>query len=176
MTAEEFSVRYDSGGYELVNGLVEELPMPGAEHGAISFHAGWLIANFVKLHKLGWILSNDTFVLTKRKPDSVRGADICYVSYSKIPPGQIPVGSITIPPELVIEVLSPSDSITEANKKQAEYINLGVVVGILLNPRNDTATIFRSAGDPQELQSSETMTIPDVLPGFSVQVSEFFAF
>jgi len=76
-----------------------------------------LIEDFVLPRGLGWIAANDTFV--KVGEETVRGADVIFVSYFRVPRGDgMPPESLDVPLELVIEVRSPLDRILRANDPQ----------------------------------------------------------
>ncbi|MFO0802107.1 MAG: Uma2 family endonuclease [Gemmataceae bacterium] len=105
---------------------------------------------------------------------SVRGADLCYFSFnrlSKETPTQL--GAADVPPELVIEVRPPSNTLRTVIKKVDDYLEAGVDVVVLLEPAAETATVFRKGTD-QQLSGDEVLTLPDILPGFSVPVRKFF--
>jgi Uma2 family endonuclease len=174
-TAAEFLRRHgDESGIELVNGQIVRLPMPGAEHGEVCATATILIGNAVRKSKIGRILSNDTFIRTSSNPDSFRGADLCFISYERLPADQpTPTGPIDAP-DLVVEVRSPSNSIAEMTDKASEYLRAGVRVVIVLDPPTASAGVFRADELPLRFSNGDELTLPDVLPGFSVRVAEFF--
>src|SRR5687767_10758456 len=108
LTVEEFfKLHGGESNVDLVRGQVVRYPMAGARHGLIIMNAGSIIRDFVRSHKLGRVMSNDTLI--RITPDTARGADVCFLSYAKLPAG-VPVteGVLELPPELVVEVKSPS--------------------------------------------------------------------
>src|SRR5271165_889101 len=108
LTAEQFAQRPDSGHpEELVRGRVVPMPMPRPRHGEICKKVGRILGNWVEEEDLGRVLSNDTGVITERDPDTVRGADISFYSYARVPRGPLPDRYLDTPPDLVVEVLSP---------------------------------------------------------------------
>src|SRR4051812_27751143 len=110
MTAEEFGERPDPGyPEELVRGRIVAMTVPGRRHGAVCLKAGRLVGNFVEDRDLGHVLCNDSGVITRRGPDTVRGADIAFYSYARLPRGPLAKGYGPEVPELIIEVRSPSD-------------------------------------------------------------------
>src|SRR5215469_2630471 len=107
MTAEEFSNRPDPGyPEELVRGRTVAMPVPDRRHGLVCSKADRILGNFVDEHDLGRVMSNDSGVITERGPDTVRGADVCYYSYTCLPKGPLPEGYLPVTPELVFEVRS----------------------------------------------------------------------
>lgn len=174
MTADEFlRLHGDESGIELIDGQLVRLPMPGLEHGEVCGNAYAILREFVKPKHLGRLATNDTFVCIS--PDQVRGADVMFISYATLPADQpTPKGAVTPPLELVVEVRSPTDSLNEMMAKALEYINAGVQVVLLLDPEAPFAAVFRENQLPQRFEPTDTLTLPDVLPGFAVPVAKFF--
>lgn len=176
MTAAEFlKLHGDDSGVELVKGRIVRCPMPGAEHGRVCGEAYASLREFVKPRELGRLMTNDTHVYAGADPDSVRGADVCFLSYKRLPKDQpLPKGALEIPPELVIEVRSPPDRLRNMQEKVNEYLDAGVDVVVVLDPSVEIATIFRKDSD-LTLSSRDELTLPDILPEFRVPVRQFFA-
>jgi Uma2 family endonuclease len=161
---------------ELVKGRVVRYPMPGAEHGEVCGNAYAFLREFVKPSKLGRVMSNDTFVRVTTSPDTYRGADVCFLSYARLPKEQpLPKGPLEVAPELVIEVRSPTDRRGDIQIKVGEYLNAGVTLVVVLDPEIDAATVYSQTEDiPQRFSNGDELTFPDVLPGFAVPVRKFF--
>jgi Uma2 family endonuclease len=177
LTADEF-MRLHGGEtcVELFRGRVVRHPMPGGPHGYICNNATLLITPFVRQHKLGRVFSNDTFMKTRLKEatDSLRGPDVAYVSFAKMPPGDIPAGPLPVAPDLVVEVRSPSDRIPQLSAKASEYLEAGVTVVVVIDPDTESLAVYREDEFPIRMHNSDELTLGDVLPGFSVRVSQFF--
>jgi Uma2 family endonuclease len=174
LTIDEFLTRHlDQPGYELVKGIVKEPAMPWPKHGFLCLEIAWLIKNHVTQYDLGRVASNDSFVRTG--PDTLRGGDVCFWSYNRLPRGLVPEGLLPQSPDLVVEVRSPNDRWGDLFAKVGEYLNAGVRVVVVLDVVSATASVYR----PEELQqifhNSDELTLPEVLPGFSVPVSRLFA-
>jgi len=175
LSASEF-LRLHGGecGVDLVKGRIAREPMPTPEHGRICFRAALLLNAFIEPRDLGRIMTNDSFVFTRRTPDSVRGADVCFISHARLPKDQpLPNGPLETPPELVVEVRSASDRLRNILDKIDDYLEAGVDVVILLEPAAAFATLFRK-GSEQQLAAEDELTLPDILPGFSDPVRRFF--
>ena len=71
---------------ELVRGRVVEMPPTKMGHGVIGGIIARLLGNFVDAQKLGRVITNDAGVITQRNPDTLRGADIAYYSFQRVPP------------------------------------------------------------------------------------------
>jgi Uma2 family endonuclease len=174
VTVEQFFRDHGDGGFELVKGRVIEVPMPGAKHGKVCQKVTRLVGNFVEERSLGHVMSNDTLIVLRRGPDTSRGADVCFVSYAMLPPGDVPDGPLEVIPELVFEVRSPSDSWTDAIEKMLDYLKAGVQVVVIFDPKTTSATLFRSDVRQEMFEAGDTLAVPDLLPGFAVPVRQFF--
>lgn len=177
MTAEEFvRLHGHESGVELVKGQLVRLPMPGGKHAEICGNAFSIIREFARPNGLGRVLSNDPFIRVGTNPDTYRGADVCFISYARLPKDQpTPEGPLEIAPELVFEVRSPHDRTGDIQIKVGEYLNAGVSVVVVLDPHTEVATAYRQSDDfPQRFSNGDELTLPDVLPGFAVPVRRFF--
>ena len=175
MTAEEFSNRPDPGyPEELVRGRTVAVPVPDRRHGLVCSKADRIFGNFVDEHDLGRVMSNDSGVITERGPDTVRGADVCYYSYERLPKGPLEKGYGPEVPELVVEVRSSTDRWREIHVKITEYLHAGVLVVVVLHPEQSTAHVFGADDPPRTLGAEEELSLPGVPEGFRVRVGRFF--
>lgn len=175
MTAEEFlRLPGDVRPKELVRGRVVYMNVPMPRHGQICSRVDRIVGNFADEHTLGHVVSNDSGVRTERGPDTVRGADVAYYSFNRVPPGPFPQGYLPVVPELVFEVRSPTDRWSAILAKVGEYLEAGVTVVCVLDQMTERCRVYRSDDPGYELKSEEELTIPDVLPEFRVVVRRFF--
>lgn len=174
LTAEEFLELDDvDGPAELVRGEVVEMPQPKPRHGQVCFKMAMVLGNHAT-ERFGHVLTNDVCIPTKRNPDTVRGADVCYISYDKVPKGPLPDGFLPAPPDLVVEVRSPTDRWKDILEKVVEYLNAGVTVVCVVDPTTETGRIYRSDRDEEQLKNGDPVTFEDILPGFSVPLKQLF--
>ena len=174
LTAEEFVKRYPDHYVELVKGVVKEIAMPGGPHGYVCGLIAHQIMNFVVGRNLGRVFINDTFLLTERDPDSIRGMDVAYVSFTRLPKGPVPRGALEVLPELIVEVRSPSDTWNDVFAKVEEYLAAGVGVVLVADPEKETVSALRKGPTQEDFHAGDTLTVPDVLPGFAVEVARLF--
>ncbi|HWE38180.1 MAG TPA: Uma2 family endonuclease, partial [Isosphaeraceae bacterium] len=93
LTAEQFGRRPDPGyPEELVRGTIVPMPPPRPRHGQICGEAYFLLRQAAEEHDLGHVVCNDSGVITERDPDTVRGADVAFYSYDRVPKGPLPDG------------------------------------------------------------------------------------
>lgn len=174
MTANEFTARYANVHAELVKGIVKEYPVPFPKHGVICLTIAWLLKQHVHQYDLGRVAVNDSWVKTGSNPDTVRGADVCFFSYERWPRGAMAEGLLAVAPDLVIEVRSPTDRWNGIFAKVSEYLSVGVRVVVVLDPATTSASVYRLDELQQIFHNSDELTLPDVLPGFTVVVSRLF--
>ena len=79
-----------------------------------------------------------------------------------------------IPPELAIEVISPSDLQYHITEKAFAYLEAGTQIVWVLEPRSKTVTVFRSETDIKTLTRKDMLTGEDVIEGFSCPVAQLF--
>ncbi len=175
LTAEEFlHLPHDGQLSELVRGRIVMMNMPGYQHGVICGRLVYFLTEFLVSHDLGTVLSNDSGVVTQRGPDSVRGADVAYYSYRRMPKHVYPRGYPAVAPELVFEVLSPDDRRSKVLEKVAEYLKAGVQTVSVVDPDDETVEVHLPTGTPTTLTSDQELTFPEILPGFSLSVRRIF--
>jgi Uma2 family endonuclease len=175
LTAEEFmNLPADGRFTELVKGVIVEMPPPKPTHGYICTNFAGELRNYVRHRDLGRVVSNDSGVVTERGPDTVRGMDVAYYSYDRVPRGPLPDGYWPTP-ELVVEVRSPSDRISKLSAIAGEYLDAGAVVVLVVDPDTESFAVFTQNELPRRLSNGDELTLPELFPDFRVPVRQFFA-
>jgi Uma2 family endonuclease len=176
LTAEEFALLPRSEKpRELVRGRVCELNVPYPRHGQVCGRICRILGRYLDQNDIGHLMTNDGGVVTETDPDTVRGPDVAYFSYDRIPRGPFPAGYLTVVPELVFEVLSPSDRWSDVLAKVNEYRAAGIDIVCVLDPVGQTVSLFSATHAGILLRATDTFTLPVLLPGFAVLVQEFFS-
>jgi Uma2 family endonuclease len=175
MSAEEFGKRPDPGfPEELVRGRVVAMTVPDRRHGYLCLNVGTILRDFVAKAGIGRVMSNDSGIITGRDPDTVRGADVAFYSFGRLPKGALAAGYGPEVPELVVEIRSANDRWREIHEKITEYLNAGVTTVVVLDPGPRTAHVFSADDAPKVLSADDKLVIAGVLEGFCVQVGAFF--
>jgi Uma2 family endonuclease len=174
LTAEEFARQYRGERVELVKGVVKELPMAFPKHGMICATICYLLLDHALKHALGRVMSNDSFTKTESHPDTVRGPDVSFYSYERLPRGEVPDGLLSVQPDLAVEVRSPSNSWSAIFTKVGEYLEAGVRAVLVLDSVTLTASVYRQHEFQQIFHNGDDLVLPDVLPGFAVPVRRLF--
>lgn len=173
ITGDELLMMTDIGRAELIEGRIVRMTSPGGEHGRLELGLAFELETFVRQRGLGRVLTGEVGIYTRRDPDSVRGADIAFYSYERMP-GEFPSGYLEIAPDLVVEIMSPSDRWSEVREKVEEYFSIGVWQVWIVEPANRTIFVYRSPVDVQRLGETDTLVGEGVLEGFSLPVARIF--
>ena len=176
ITAEEFfelPEPTDGRKLELVKGEIIAMPGPGLEHGEIQLSLGALIKNFLKANKIGRVFV-ESGVVTERDEDTTRGPDVSYYSKERLPLEKRVVKYNDQPPDLCVEVISPSNTKKEIRDKIQEYFTVGVRMVWTVDPEDRSVTVLTSPKQGRTLYEDSEIDGGDVLPGFACKVSELF--
>lgn len=171
MTAAELWQQGPETPGELVKGRFIAMPPTGHRHGTIEANIGRELGAFVKERGLGTVMSGEVGIITQRDPDTVRGADVAYISNERLSQAQAD-GYLDVAPELVVEVVSPNDRWTEINEKIGEYLACGVVTVWIIDPRTQRVTSYRRGLEVLVYGSADVLSAPDILPGFALPIRE----
>jgi Uma2 family endonuclease len=175
LTAEEYGRLPDNGQpTELVRGRIVPLNMPYPRHGEICVQTAYLLRRHLEDKPLGRVVSNDSGVITERDPDTVRGADVAFYSFERVPRGPLPRRYLAVVPELVIEVRSATDRWSQILAKVVEYLEAVVTLVCVLDEVTQTARVYRREEPEQVFTAEQELTLPEVLPDFRVAVRRFF--
>ena len=173
LTGEELLARGDVGPCELIDGRIVPMSPTGGEHARIEAHLGLELALFVRQQRLGWVMVGEVGVYTRRDPDRVRGADIAFISRKRIPAGP-PKGFLEAAPELVVEIVSPTDRWEEIQRKLEEYFEIDVEQVWIVEPENRALSVFTSSADVRRFGEGDTLIGEGVMAGFSLPVAGLF--
>jgi Putative restriction endonuclease len=108
-------------------------------------------------------------MIVARRPDTVRGADVAFVSYERLPKRAVEDGFLQEPPELVIEVFSKDTSWEKVEEKIAEYHGFGVDLVWVLDPQTLTLRAYPREGVPAVLRDTDQASADPHVPGFTVR-------
>ena|SRR5579863_1224339 len=175
LTAEQYLKLPDTDRpTELVRGKVVTMNVPAQLHGYVCSTVAWFLRSYVVPRELGRVMTNDSGVITERDPDTVRGADVAYYSFERLPKGPLPSKYVPVVPELVVEVLSPDDRWSKVHAKVAEYLNAGVSVVCVIDPKTESAHLYYPDQPERALDKTQDVAFPEILGDFRVPVGKLF--
>jgi len=169
--AELMSLPDTPGKYEIVEGELVVTPAATFRHDIIGALLIIKLGQFVLEHDLGRV--GGSTLGCWMKSGNFRSPDVSFVSWTRFDElGQDVDGFLKGAPDLAVEILSPSNTVHAMKKKALEYFESGSRLVWLIAPDNRTVTVLRLDGS--ETIVTDTLTGEDVIPGFSVEVSELF--
>ena len=130
------------------------------------------IGVYLESNDLGMVTGADGTYVLSRDRDTVVVPDVAFLRWDRLPDCEVPIRYVPVPPDLAVEVQSPSDEPKAMAEKRALYARAGVSLLCWVNPDARTVTVHRPEEEPVELIEADTL---DVLAGFSIPVSDIFA-
>lgn len=175
MTHEAFAALEEDDRYrfELSGGLLVCEPQPAPLHARVALRLGQRLARHVEEQGVGAAFDACGYLLS-RDPDTVRAPDLSFVAGERL--ADVPEGItfLPFPPDLAVEVLSPSNRPREVHAKIAELLAAGTRLVWIVDPSKRTVAVYRTLLAPKRLDERGVLDGEDVLPGFSVAVAELF--
>ena len=168
ITLEEFLTN-DYESYEYIRGELVPMGDPTMEHGEVSSNLVILLGTYIRQHQLGRIYTAET---TFQIGQGGRKPDVAFVSQERLPENRRQASPI--PPDLAIEVVSPTDKTYEIQEKVSEYLNAGARMVWVVEPILKTVTVYRSPNDIKTLTINDSLTGENVIEGFQCLVAEIF--
>ena len=179
MTADQFFdfCHQNDGRYELVDGRVVELAPAQRRHGRTASNISASFYNYCRRTGAGWS-EVDVGYTVRSGPDTVRGPDVSLVLGGTTEDEEEQRAFISGSPDIAVEVVSPSNTAAEMERKVSEYLAAGsrrVWVVYQTTPRNPRRVIVhRADGTTITYTGDDVITDEDLLPGFSLPLSEVF--
>jgi Uma2 family endonuclease len=173
-TPEDLLVMNEGPRYELINGRLVERPM-GAKASLIAVTLTSLLGPFARGQLLGLVFGSDCgyqcFVSDAKR---VVFPDASFIRRGRLPNDVPPDGHVRIPPDLALEVVSPSNMAEDLMQKIEDYLQAGVRMIWVVFPKSRTILVFRPDHSVSMLKPENELSGEDVIPGFSCRVAELF--
>ncbi len=173
VTIEEFAATPRDGQWELIDGEPTEV-------NPASFRSVWIagelysrIREHVRKNDLGRAVAYGAGFILFEDRAIVRSPDVAFISRDRLP--TMIEGFVPLAPDLAVEVLSPSDRRADVLAKIAMYLQAGVRLVWLVDPDPKTVTVFAENQPVSVICSDGMLDGGEVLPGFTVAVSDIFA-
>jgi Uma2 family endonuclease len=174
MTAEQLAdLPDDAARHELVEGELHTMTPAGGEHGRTGARLLLRVGALVEARRLGDVFTAETGFVLSRDPDTVRAPDVAFVRAERVAAARVP-GFPVLAPDLVAEVVSPSDRAVEVAAKALAWLDAGVRLVWVVDPANRTVTVHSPEGT-RVLRGQDELDGEDVLPGFSLPLEELWA-
>ncbi|NEP55755.1 MAG: Uma2 family endonuclease [Symploca sp. SIO2G7] len=156
---------------ELVDGSITIMSPSGYQSDEVATEVARVLGNWTKPRKLGRVTGSSAgFELPNH---DVRAPDVSFVLAERMKISPLSFAELT--PDLMVEVKSPTDSLSALRKKIQGFLSQGTKVGILINPQKHRVEIYRPGEEVVVLGDGDVLSIPDLLPGFEVAVSDLWS-
>ena len=165
----------DGFRYELVKGELVKMAPAGSEHGDLAMRIGWRLGQYVENHELGKTFASETGFQIASNPDTVRAPDLAFVNARKVQEAGVVRGYWPGAPDLAVEVISPSDGCTAVQAKVLDWLDAGTLMVVVVNPRQQTVTVYRSRTDITILTVNDVIDGNDIVPGWTLAIQDLFA-
>ena len=180
MTTEQLLAMPENDGLdrELINGQLRERPMArrNRRHSRTQSNFAKFLGVWRDSQKepRGEVLSGEAGFRLRRKPDTIVGIDVAYISPETAAANDDGVGLVEGVPVLVVEILSPSDSQEDVLEKVQVYLDCGVPLVWVAEPVFRVVTVYRPGAEPELFNAQQFLDGGTFLPGFHVKVAACF--
>jgi Uma2 family endonuclease len=175
MTAEDlWQLDDEPGRFDLIRGELIQMPPAGGRHGKLAMRIGQMVANFVDEHTLGDVYAAETGFIIRRDPDVVLAPDVAFVQLNRLPPEDQQEGHLELAPDLVVEVVSPSDRSRNVTNKVIEYLEASVRQVWVVEPSRNVVSVYTPDRKSVMLTVEDELDGGEVLPGFRLPVADIF--
>ena len=170
----------DGWRYELVEGRVVRMPPPGPEHGRLEGNIYLALALHIRARGLGEVYVGETgWDLTRpgERQDTVLTSDVAVVLAERLPlpPPRKGLTYRPLAPDLVVEVASPTQSRPDLADKALHWIERGVAAVWVIWPAQRELDVWTaSVREPRTLHEDDDLDGGDVVPGFSLSLSQLW--
>jgi Uma2 family endonuclease len=172
-TLEELARMPEDGlRHEIDAGELLVMTRPNSKHGIYQARIARLLGNYVYAHRLGEVLTESGFILGRR-PDILRGPDIAFVRTERV--ASLPEeGWAEFAPDLAIEIVSPSETARQIDRKVHQFLAAGVLAMWIVYPETKSVHIFEPQGVLRVVEFEGVVSSPSALPGFELSVRGIF--
>jgi Uma2 family endonuclease len=158
--------------YELHHGVLVTKPPPVDIHGAVELNLATELKVQGERRGHGKARCGDVGIVLARNPDHVDGADAVFITNARLPIRRSPEGYLETIPELIVEVRSKNDTLAALERKAQDYLQASAVVVWVVDPINRNVVEYRPGGASRTYAEDDTLTVPDLIPGFALLVRE----
>jgi Uma2 family endonuclease len=164
----------DGDHCELVNGELVERKL-GWMSGLIGGNLHGFLWHFCRTNRVGWVAPGESsYQCFPDAQEKVRKPDVSFIRIERFTPAQRLQGHCRLVPDLVGEVVSPNDFYADVEVKVDEYLQAGVRLVWVLNPRTRSVRVHRADGSVTDLDEADELSGEDVVPGFRCPVRDLF--
>ncbi|MEE8391432.1 MAG: Uma2 family endonuclease [Anaerolineae bacterium] len=165
----------DENRYELVRGELMIMSPAGVRHGKFASRLDRALGSYVEEHNLGEAYTAEPGFELEAEPLTIRAPGVAFVRRERIPPEGEPEGFWAIAPDLVIEIISPSETARQVHEQVADYLRAGTRLLWLVYPASQTVMEYHPPMEARRLTVEDDLDGGDVVPGFRYPLKQLFA-
>jgi Uma2 family endonuclease len=159
---------------ELSGGRWVPVPRSTWRHGKIMCSTSIVLGLYAREHP-GWsVASGDPGTKLSHDPDSLRGPDVAMVRAERVPEGRGKEGWLEGAPDLAVEIVGDSQTVSELVGKAIEFLDAGSKMVWVLEPEASSMLVLTAPNHVRMLGPDALLDGGEVLPGFSCRVRELF--
>src|SRR5271157_6066474 len=179
MTTEELlAIPEDGTDRWLIAGELRERPMTRRNrfHSRVMIRVGKILDNWLdeQPEPRGQVLGGEAGVILAHDPDTTVGIDVAYIGAEVMVRQTEDSTLIDGVPTLVVEILSPRDTIGDVDEKINAYLAARVAIIWIIDPYRRTVTVYQPDNDPELFNVRDELSAEPHLPGFRVPVARLF--
>lgn len=158
---------------ELVDGEIIIMSLSGYESDEIALEISAQIRNWVRPRRLGRVNGSSAGFILPNATSDTRAPDVSFVMAERMKRTTEDYAQLV--PDLMVEVRSKTDSLGKLRAKIQQFLELGTLVGILVDYRTQTIDVYRLNMEPFTLHNGDRFTAPELLPGWEMEVSSIWS-
>jgi Uma2 family endonuclease len=180
---EQLQAQHPDWQMELVDGSIIVMGPSDYESDEIGSRLLTFLNNWVMPRRLGRVTGSSAgFILPNvssengnngdKEPRNLRAPDVSFVRADRLK--KTKRDFVELVPDLTVEVKSKTDRIKPLVEKIELFLKLGSVVGILIDPDKREVAVYRLDQNTVTLKDGDTLTVPELLPGWELAISELW--
>jgi Uma2 family endonuclease len=162
-------------GFEFIDGQAVEKSM-SLQSSKVTVRLSKNLAAFVDDHNLGHVLDAEAgYQVFSGQPLKVRKPDASFIALGRFPDEELPRGNSHIPPDLMIETISPNNFAEDIEQRIADFLKAGTSLIWIVYPSTRSVWVLRQDGIAARLTEGQSISGENVVPGFSLPLASLFA-
>ena len=170
---EKLQADYPDYQMELVGGEIIVVSPSGLESDEVAIEICRQLGNWVRPRRLGRIAGSSAGFVLPNENEDVRAPDASFIKAERL--RRTTEDFAKLVPDLMFEVKSKTDTLAKLRNKIQMFLQLGTQVGVLVDPRTHTMEVYRPGKAVVVLLDGDFLTVPQLLPGWELAVSEVWA-
>jgi Uma2 family endonuclease len=158
---------------ELVHGEIVVMSPSGLESDEVAAAIIAQLWNWVNPRRLGRVAASSAGYVLPNASEDVRAPDASFIRAERLRRTTREFAQLV--PDLMFEVVSANDSLENLRAKIQEFLRLGTLVGVLVDPRTQELEVYQVGQEKAVLRNGDILTVPNLLPGWELSVDSIWA-